>query len=236
MKEFSLAAPPPWVKVNGGLAPDCRLLLAPATVAAGAKGKFKLSVQSKGGTRLYKGVQISLANLSGNLSISLGGDHHQIEFGEGCTGHYDLRLWRKSSVRIGRDTTANGVRIICDHSDVEVGEDSMFSDEILLQSADQHPIIDLKTGSVINNQHRRMVLAEHVWVGRGATVMPDVSIGRGAIIGTGALVTRSVPATSVAVGVPAKVVRSDTTWSRQFGKMDAQAQDLLDSYQDQPDT
>jgi hypothetical protein len=45
------------------------------------------------------------------------------------------------------------------------------------------------------------------WIGHGAVIMPSVEIGTGSVIGAGAVVTRDVPAYSVAVGVPAKVIK-----------------------------
>jgi acetyltransferase-like isoleucine patch superfamily enzyme len=228
--EFSFSALPQWVKAQGTWGADCVLRLAPETAAAGERGQFKLHLVHKGDSRAHSGIQITLGCRGGQLTIGIGGDGHVVTFGPRTSGQYDLRLWRPSSVQVGADTTSNGVRMVCNQSDVVIGEDCMFSDEIVLQSADQHPIIDLKAGRVINNVRRRMVLADHVWVGRCATLLPDVQIGRGAIIGAGAIVSHDVPATSVAVGVPARVVRSDTSWSRQFGKMDEQAQALLQSY------
>jgi maltose O-acetyltransferase len=44
-------------------------------------------------------------------------------------------------------------------------------------------------------------------LGIGAIVLPGVTIGRGAQIGAGAVVSRDIPAYSVAMGVPARVVR-----------------------------
>lgn len=51
-------------------------------------------------------------------------------------------------------------------------------------------------------------LEEAVDVGAGAVVIPGKRIGRGSVIGAGAVVTADVPACSVAVGVPAKVIKS----------------------------
>ncbi|MEX0729681.1 MAG: acyltransferase [Aquisalimonadaceae bacterium] len=51
-----------------------------------------------------------------------------------------------------------------------------------------------------------VVMEDDVWVGANVIVLDGVRIGRGSIIGAGALVTRDVPEYSVAVGVPAKVV------------------------------
>ena len=51
-------------------------------------------------------------------------------------------------------------------------------------------------------------IGRRVWIGSHATVLPGVTIGDGAIIGGGAVVTKDVPAYAVAVGVPARVVKS----------------------------
>src|SRR5688572_28370386 len=53
-----------------------------------------------------------------------------------------------------------------------------------------------------------ITLGENVWLGTGAKVMDGVRLGRDVVIGAGAVVTRDVPDGSIAVGVPARVVRS----------------------------
>lgn len=51
-------------------------------------------------------------------------------------------------------------------------------------------------------------LKENVWLGAGVIILPGVTIGENAIIGAGAVVTDDIPADSVAVGVPARVIRT----------------------------
>jgi hypothetical protein len=46
-----------------------------------------------------------------------------------------------------------------------------------------------------------------VWIGHGVTVIPGRKIGIGAVIGSGAVVTRDIPPYAIAVGVPARVVK-----------------------------
>ena len=55
-----------------------------------------------------------------------------------------------------------------------------------------------------------VTIGEDVWIGCGARILDGVSIGKGCVIGAGSVVNKSVPDYSVAVGVPARVVRLRT--------------------------
>jgi acetyltransferase-like isoleucine patch superfamily enzyme len=50
------------------------------------------------------------------------------------------------------------------------------------------------------------VVEDDVWLGAGVTVLDGVRIGRGAVVGAGAVVTKDIPPYSVAVGIPARVM------------------------------
>jgi len=53
-----------------------------------------------------------------------------------------------------------------------------------------------------------IVIEDDVWLGHGVTVMAGVKIGKGSIIGAGAVVNKDIPPYSIAAGVPAKVIKS----------------------------
>lgn len=111
--------------------------------------------------------------------------------GKGCfvgdtvtidTGHADM-ITLEDSVSI-----AGGTRLLChqrDFTDYFVGSDYM------------------KLGYTI----KPIVLKRGCLVGMESFVMPGVTIGEGAIVGAGSLVTKDIPAWTVATGRPAKVIK-----------------------------
>lgn len=52
-----------------------------------------------------------------------------------------------------------------------------------------------------------VIINDDVWIGRNVVVMPGITIGKGAIVGAGAVVTKDVPPYAIVGGVPAKVIR-----------------------------
>lgn len=55
-------------------------------------------------------------------------------------------------------------------------------------------------------------IGDHVWICSGASIMPGVTIGEGAIIAANAVVTKNVPPHSMVAGVPARVIKTDVEW------------------------
>ena len=52
-----------------------------------------------------------------------------------------------------------------------------------------------------------IIIEDEVWLGFGVIILSGVRIGKGAIVGTGSVLTKDVPSGAIAVGVPAHVVR-----------------------------
>ncbi|WP_343206255.1 DapH/DapD/GlmU-related protein [Arthrobacter yangruifuii] len=53
-----------------------------------------------------------------------------------------------------------------------------------------------------------ITIGRNVWLGSNVTVLPGISIGDDSVVAAGAVVTRDIPPRSLAVGAPAKVIRS----------------------------
>ncbi len=54
--------------------------------------------------------------------------------------------------------------------------------------------------------HEDILIDDDVWIGANAVILNGVHIGRGAIIGAGAVVTKNIPSMAIAVGIPAKLL------------------------------
>jgi len=57
-----------------------------------------------------------------------------------------------------------------------------------------------------SNQTDKVIIEDDVWLGYGSIVLTGVRIGRGSIIAAGSVVTKNIPAYSIAAGIPAKVI------------------------------
>lgn len=52
-----------------------------------------------------------------------------------------------------------------------------------------------------------IVIQDHAWIAADCIILPNVTIGEGAVVGAGSVVTRDIPPYSIAVGVPARVIK-----------------------------
>lgn len=118
----------------------------------------------------------------------------------------DFRIWVEdgATLSLAGGFANYGLRIACWES-ISIGEDCALGEGVTLRDNDEHTV---RGGSGPGP----ICLGDHVWVGSGATVLPRVTIGTGAVIGAGAVVTKDVPERCLAVGVPARVVRTDVEW------------------------
>lgn len=125
-----------------------------------------------------------------------------------------IRAAGGGGVRIAADCTFNGAELVAfDGPTIHVGRDCMFSSEIRVMTTDHHVIRDAATGERINPPED-VVIGDHVWVGRGVQMIKGARVGDGSVIGARALVTGEIPPGCLAVGVPAKVIRSGIVWER----------------------
>lgn len=114
-------------------------------------------------------------------------------------------VFTHSEAEIG-ERVAIGAR--CNIGMVRMGDDAMLSDHIQIVSGRRqhtftHPGVRYQDQVQIFSQ---VYIGRNAWIGSGVVIMAD--IGDDAVIGAGAVVVKPIPAASVAVGNPARVLRS----------------------------
>jgi galactoside O-acetyltransferase len=121
-----------------------------------------------------------------------------------------------SNVHIGDDFFGNANVTFVDDVEIRIGNGVMIAPSVTLTTTG-HPIHpDLRED--FRRFSEPIVLEDRVWIGSNAVVLPGVRIGHGAVIGAGSVVSRDIPAMTVAVGVPCRVVR-DITDADRAGRM-----------------
>ena len=119
----------------------------------------------------------------------------------------DKQRWTPE-LRIGdRVLIEQNVQIIC-HSRVSIGSDVSIAGACAIVDV-THPFRDVHSsrniGLQISEQKSFVEIGDRAFLGYGVVVLPNVRIGRSAVIGANSVVTRDVPDFSIAAGVPAVV-------------------------------
>ncbi len=95
-----------------------------------------------------------------------------------------------------------------------IGNDVLIAHNVIMRASNHR--FDKNDVPILDQGHTpgTIILEDDVWLGAGVLVMPDVKIRKGAIIGAGAVVTKDIPEYSIAVGVPARVIKKRNAKTR----------------------
>ena len=108
-------------------------------------------------------------------------------------------------IHIGAGTFINFGAVLLDVGRITIGNDVQIGPNVQLLTP-THPI-DAELRRAKYEAAEPITIADNVWLGGGVIVLPGVSIGENTVVGAGAVVTKDLPATVVAVGNPARVIR-----------------------------
>ncbi len=161
-------------------------------------------VQIKGGS-VGRDVHIKGVNIRGAVSI---GDHCIIKFVEII-----------GKVKIGNYTTINGpnVQILSKVNAVQIGSFCSIAKDVTIQEYN-HKVDRLSTynfekhifgGKSINDVASKgaITIGSDVWIGTKSVILSGVTIGHGAIVAAGSIVTKDVPPYAIVGGNPARVIK-----------------------------
>ncbi len=107
------------------------------------------------------------------------------------------------NITIGKNVFINACCKFQDQGGITIGEGTFIGHNVTIATINHD----------INPQNRAAMfikpvkIGNNVWIGADCSILPGIIIGDGAVIGAGSVVTKNIPANSVAVGNPAKIIK-----------------------------
>lgn len=109
------------------------------------------------------------------------------------------------NIKIGKNVFINSGCKFQDQGGITIGDGTLIGHNVVLATLN-HDFDPKKRSSM---HPAPIIIGKNVWIGSNATILPGVSIGDGAIIAAGAVVTKDVDENVVVGGVPAKIIKTN---------------------------
>ncbi|MCP4142062.1 MAG: acyltransferase [Chloroflexi bacterium] len=140
-------------------------------------------------------------------SRRLASKHIFKSMGKGVDIDRGVKFGVGAKVEIGNDSK---VGLNCQMPDnIKIGNDVMIGPDVLMLGHNhEHSSTELPMRLQGIKETSPIIIYDDVWIGARVIILPGVIIGEGAIIGAGAVVAKNIPAYSVCVGNPARVIKS----------------------------
>jgi maltose O-acetyltransferase len=116
--------------------------------------------------------------------------------------HRRCRFYEPSSVTIGCNSIINRGVLLDGRSSLTIGDNVSVSEEVMLLTLEHDP-----DSPAFEKRGAPIVVKDRVFVGTRAIILPGVTIGEGAVVAAGAVVTRDVEPYTIVAGVPARFLR-----------------------------
>ena len=107
------------------------------------------------------------------------------------------------NIKVGENVFINSCCRFQDQGGIEIGDGSLIGHNTTIATLNH----DFNPTKRQNLTPSPVKIGKNVWIGSDCTILPGVSIGDGAIIGAGSVVTKSIPRTAIAVGNPARGIK-----------------------------
>jgi len=158
-----------------------------------------------GNIRLRKCTTGRMVTVKGRLKINAKGS---IIIGDYCRiwsniGTTQLSAGPRALIDIGENTFINSGAIITSRRHIRIGKNCHIANQVIMMDDDFHAVY--ARGS--RSGKEAIIVGDNVWIATRAMILKGVTIGEGAVVAAGAVVTKDVPAYTLVAGVPAKVIK-----------------------------
>lgn len=142
-----------------------------------------------------------------------------LRLGENVTMHGTTtlavaKIFKRPRLTIGDRSHCGSYFSVVVGADVTIGNDVLIANRVQIYAYDSHPLDLYKRAAnepAPAETSRPVTIEDHAWIGGGSCIMKGVTIGRGAIVAAGSVVTKDVPPLTIVAGNPARAVRRINT-------------------------
>lgn len=110
------------------------------------------------------------------------------------------------NVFIGDNFYANFNLTLVDDGKITIGNNVMIGPNVSILTP-VHPIDPEERKSSNNQRNMPVIIEDDVWIATGAIIFPGITIGKGAVVGAGSVVTKDVEPYTVVAGNPARLIK-----------------------------
>ena len=107
------------------------------------------------------------------------------------------------NISIGKNVFFNSGCRFQDHGGITIGDNVLVGHNVVMATLNH----DMAPERRADMHPAPIHIEDNVWIGSNATILPGVTVGEGAIIAAGAVVSKDVPANTIVAGVPARVIK-----------------------------
>jgi len=118
----------------------------------------------------------------------------------------ELGTEEEGRIKIGENVRINRGTTIFAYDRIEIGEHTLIGEFVTIRDAN-HGISPEHLIRTQAHEAKTIMIGKDVWIGRGAVILPGVTLGDGCVIGANSVVTKDVAEGMIAVGSPAKAIR-----------------------------
>jgi acetyltransferase-like isoleucine patch superfamily enzyme len=162
---------------------------------------------------VHPSAWISLRSI---IRVNCGGS---ITIGKNCEIHaFSMLLTHGGDIHLGDNCSVNPFTIIYGCGGAYIGNNVRIAAHVMVVPENHNPGTDAVPLHLSGKTRKGIRIDDNVWIGAGAKILDGVRIGRNAVIGAGSVVTKSVPANTTVVGVPARVVKTRLSPSPMLGE------------------
>jgi Acetyltransferase (isoleucine patch superfamily) len=145
------------------------------------------------------GKDITIVNVNDGAVLDIKG---VVNFAPGVR----VKVLPGAKLVVGGDTHISGFSKIFAFREVTIGKNCLISWDVTIVDSDIHHLAHQQYNA------GKICIEDNVWIGHGVSILKNVTIGEGSVIGAKSVVTKSIPPRSLAVGNPARVIKSNIEW------------------------